>query len=1178
MALIIHNKAFKGKKLPMSAEELINDAVNNQKTDDFILILPTGRLNRFLKYEIIEKYFRINNQPSGKINIYNLEKFSGLCFQAVSKTNRFTKISESYRLALTEEAIDNCRLEFYKSRSRKLNHHVIERLANIVYGLREDGINSKSMFDDLSKLETDETGIKDFKKFKDIAHILVEYENLLSDKYIDAPYIIKYLLRNADEYFIKNPNIDKSYFDDLINADGNIKQILVYGFSEFKMPEVEFLSKFATSEIPVSVHLDFSEINGPLFGNLAEMKSTLLTAGYNFFYTDDEIINQHINPETELNSEPKYFLKRWLFNVEKDIKYRGLSDYLNIFEFDTQEDEVKYITKLIKYLILEHKYKASDIAVVSRNTDIYSTLLRSYFSIEGVPADFSDRYDLAQSPLVISVVSILDTIAGGFKYIDVFKTLDSSFLEIKNENGSSIDKSNLIKIAAELRLSKSNYSLNAEFWIKRISSMIEFLKPKLQSGEHEIYEMDRNIIAEKIESYEKALTDFKLFSGMLPKIKNLYSPDEFKLLIEKDIIARFNFIEKINGLYHDVNNKYSDNRGYDYDIAIERIERFSKALGVLLQIVNEFCSILKDRKSKTYPLSELLSKLKTAISGAKYQTRERQNYGVSVTAVEQIRHIPYKVTILCGLNDGVFPLPYKPEQFLGKELKDSEQRHLQSEQIQFYQFLINGAEYFGSKEKKVYLTYCNKISGFESARSSFIDSLIKVTGLEKDRNIFQISPENLSRYINLHPWLKSISNRFEASSMISRIIMEARLNHVRLDMSRYSDFANISGLIDYFEKVVTKQNLTADNSFYTLNEASKEYLEKSIDRVYSTTDFDTFAGCSYKYFANKILRLKSQEDDDNIFSSMDYGNILHSILYKFYLKLQSISSENWIRPETNPNYNLPELKPVNITKHIPNDLLMLLNEIIEKEFDDIRLDHPYIQSIKREILGTDKVKGWAEIFIESEYKRLEQFLSYPVLFELEFGMGSGIPQIELPNSIRLRGKIDRIELAGDSGYNPESQETKFTTVDYKSTDNGNFTNQKIQSGRSFQMPLYSVAINKILTNYFGINTKMKGAAYYILRPKVEKGKYKNTRLVLMTNNELAGTEFFKTNLKADINPQEMLDESIRAAEDIIIKITNSEFEALPADNQVCQYCDFQTVCKIRERSIIDSSHEEISEE
>lgn len=1172
MALIIHNRSFSKKLHKYQLDAVINYAISSNKIDDYFLIVPTGRLSRHLKYDIINSYFNLNNKPCGSPEIFNLNKFAEYCFFRINPNSNYKLISPPYRLSLIEDAMHNADLSFYKLAEKNLSYSVIERISNIVYGLREDGISSAKMLMELSNENPEQLGIKDKNKFSDIAKILIEYEKLLAQRYLDHPALLDKLNEQALNHYNVN-NGESSIFDKLLLSQSSKKQIFLYGFSEFKTPEVAFLSHFAKSSIPLCIHLEFSEINGPLFGNLDEMKSTLLSAGYDYFYTDDEYLMKDANPENELNSSAKDFLRRWLFNVERDIKYNGLNDIVNVYEFESTTAEITQISKLIKYLISKEGYSPYDIAVVSRNIGSYSQLLRSSFRLEKIPANFSDRFSLAESQVVISIISVLDTVAGSFKINDVFKTLESRFIEIYNESGELLDKSNLLQSARELRLTASNISLGKEFWLKRLSGIVEYLEGiKQEIDSKSGSKLDKSMIDAKIRSYNKAYLDFYAFSESLPVIPNRCTPDNFRKIIIDGIIKKFKIADTIKAMYDEAIYKYEDKFSYEYERAIENVEKFSRSLGEFVRIVDEMTFILNDNGKKNLQISDLINKLKVSISGAKYQTREKKNYGVTVTSIEQIRHIPFKITILCGLSDGAFPLPYKPESFLGKELKDSEQKHLQSEQIHFYQLLINGADFMKDKSKRIYLTYTNMDGKLEVTRSSFVDSFLKVTNLAEHNKVVNFkSDNNLINYQD-YPWFDSVSNRLESAELFAYEIANSIQLSDKLFGSEYNSetLSELSIIKKYANNYFQRFNMLKSGSFIFESNESKNQLKRAFDNKYSATDFENYASCSYKYFAKKVLRLKEQADEQILFTALEFGNIMHSALYHLYIDLQNKTDENWVLPKVNSSLNLPKLQPVNITKFNDRMIKMLFNEKIENEFKDIRLDHPVVRAVKREILGDDEHIGLAEEFIDAEYKRAATLNAFPVLLEFEFGSGfdsNGIPAIDIGNGIKLRGKIDRLELSLKEGFEDTNQSFMFTTVDYKSTKSGVSNDSKIRSGKSFQMPLYSIAIKKILKEYYNIEAELKGGIYYIIKTEGAKSIKDTSKAVLMTY-EKSKDLIQKSNIMTNEDVQNMLQNSVEYANEIVRKISQSEFIVNPESASACTFCAYQPVCRINERSII----------
>ena len=78
------------------------------------------------------------------------------------------------------------------------------------------------MFEELSRIEADSSGIKDYKKYSDIAKILIEYEKLLSDRYLDPPALLNLLIKYAESESLADADSKKTIFDDVLNSHSKI--------------------------------------------------------------------------------------------------------------------------------------------------------------------------------------------------------------------------------------------------------------------------------------------------------------------------------------------------------------------------------------------------------------------------------------------------------------------------------------------------------------------------------------------------------------------------------------------------------------------------------------------------------------------------------------------------------------------------------------------------------------------------------------------------------------------------------------------------------------------------------------------------------------------------------------------------------------------------------------------
>ena len=155
----------------------------------------------------------------------------------------------------------------------------------------------------------------------------------------------------------------------------------------------------------------------------------------------------------------------------------------------------------------------------------------------------------------------------------------------------------------------------------------------------------------------------------------------------------------------------------------EELEKKAKSLQKFNALLNELVAI---NDEKECAINDFADKLKTAVNTTKYQLDEKENIGINVTSIEQTRGVSYKIMILCGAIEGQFPLSFRTDKFLGKELPNSEQIHNDSEKILFYRYLTNNIPLLEAGEMQFYIFFPATLNKIKTIRSSFIDDLCDI--------------------------------------------------------------------------------------------------------------------------------------------------------------------------------------------------------------------------------------------------------------------------------------------------------------------------------------------------------------------------------------------------------------------------------------------------------------------
>ncbi|OGU15637.1 MAG: hypothetical protein A2X61_12100 [Ignavibacteria bacterium GWB2_35_12] len=1166
MPQILFNKSFEQNLNLAGSESLINYAIENDNPELANLIVPTGKLVNHLQLKAVRKYFERYNKPVTNFNILTLKSFVTSIFWKISNQKDYRLISDSYRFALFEEASEKAKLRFYKQSDKPLSSVILQKLSDLIYGLKEDGISVEQLKNELiSPGEYDED--IEPEKLSDIISLYETYQNLLGNKYLDYPELLN-LTNNIIE-------TDTNIIIRLFTAQS---RILFDGFSEFKQPEICFISFFADIPVPLAIVIDYSTLFGPLGATLENTILSLTNKGF-------KLISNEVNEEKLEAQEQnrKYFISKWLFTPETKVKGPDFKNIVKIFAADSRLDEVVSISRLVKYLIINNNYTAGEICICTRKPDNYSELFREIFSLYNIPVNISDRYPLDRSPVAISVFSLLDILTRGYRRDDIHRAVLSPYLSyLRNTNGDnkSIDGDNLYSVAINLRITGGARRGGAKFWETRLRSYIDALNikidklKKLSSADHMEIEKD---LAE-LSNIKKAFSDFVTLQKMLPKPSGKYLPSEFEDTIKEKILKNFNVRENILKLYDFIKSSKMLS-SIERTILLEEVERDGRAFSTMINLLGEFAFIYEERyPKKKFSLEELVNRFKTMVTSAKYQLREKHNYGVTVTSIEQTRGIPYKVMFLCGALDGEFPLSYQTDIFLGKPLPDSEEKHILSERMQFFQFLANDSESLNSGNKKIFITYPRYNEGEELVKSPFIDSLLKLVGAHKEDYEFNLSEmrKNIHRGTeddNEFEWLYSISNESEFLEYYTKEGLSKIPDNLITNMQTFTQSLDY---IKYFRnyKIAQIEHVSKIESEIIIDDK-----EAKKQNTFSVSDLETYASCPFKYFVRKHIKPVEEKIEDYALEATEKGSIYHNILYRFYSTLQDeqIKNENSDILITPKAAGIPVLASVRLFPEKKPYYIKLLKEIADDELKKIQYAHPFFELEAEEIIGTDKKYGVLEAWLKAELKRYNegwQFL--PSLFEFGFGLSfyhgksSTVQPVKINDDFYLRGKIDRIE------FLKQDNKIFLLVADYKSKSGSIGTFTQSTKNTSFQMPLYLLAAKNILEQYYDIHPELAGAVYYILNPKDVQ---EQPGIFYLKNND-----FFKLQIKGRkpgsiVTKNEMdfiLEETTEICTSIINSINNREFPVEPKPG-ACLYCDYKSICRIDEKTWVGFNGEDENE-
>lgn len=506
-----------------------------------------------------------------------------------------------------------------------------------------------------------------------------------------------------------------------------------------------------------------------------------------------------------------------------------------------------------------------------------------------------------------------------------------------------------------------------------------------------------------------------------------------------------------------------------------------------------------------------------------------QRNGPSIVNLMAVRGVPFKMVIVPGMVEKSFPplirqdaiLLDQERKVLNQSLrgKKHEPLPLKAEaRLNEERLLFRLA--IGAATERLILSYPRMEigTGKERLPSSFLLASVEaLTGKSVDFN--QI--EKFPGFVRIPFSEIAVKTPDEA---LDEVEYDLSVGQIKSATKNLGDLLYLREVSPFFEKGLRlessrwgKRTFTGYDGILDSKEALQILRERYsiFKRSISPTWIETYATCPYRYLLNGIMGVETltKPEKEGTISPLDRGKLIHDILYEFYSDL----------------------------KKERGALLRLRQEDLERLTETAR--KKFIEFEETGVIGFPMMwemekKSMLDCLRDFFNREIEETEFFPAYFEVRFGMKPyDVKKSEISteepvllnigkNTLRLRGKIDRIDLTQDG--------KRGRVRDYK-TGKVSAKKNEFQGGRTFQLPLYLHAARQLLSRiHRGI--EIESAEYYFL---------KESKLIPFEAAQLDAKEG---------ELQEILETLARGIEDGI-------FIPVP-DNQDCKYryCDFRMIC------------------
>ena len=271
-------------------------------------------------------------------------------------------------------------------------------------------------------------------------------------------------------------------------------------------------------------------------------------------------------------------------------------------------------------------------------------------------------------------------------------------------------------------------------------------------------------------------------------------------------------------------------------------------------------------------------------------------------------------------------------------------------------------------------------------------------------------------------------------------------------------------------------------------------------REMSVSAIETYLACPFKYFAQRVLRLEEEREEEDVMDPKAQGQFVHAVFEHFFKTWQ-------------------ERGHLGITPGNLDAARALFAEVVEEQIKPLPEAEAALERTR--MLGSTVAAGLGEVVFRMEAERptpvRERLLEYKLRGEFEFTGPHG------PKTIALHGVADRLDLLEDG---------TIRLIDYK-------LSSPPSKSRALQLPIYGLCAEQRLRNYNGRDWTLGEAAYIAFR-----GARKVTPLFTARSNR-----------------DEVLADAQEKLIDAVEHIEAGEFPPTPEGTHLCSYCGYAAVCR-----------------
>jgi len=666
-------------------------------------------------------------------------------------------------------------------------------------------------------------------------------------------------------------------------------------------------------------------------------------------------------------------------------------------------DEVRAVAREIRSLIISG-VEAGRITIMLPLRSKVAHLVREVLEDHGIPYNLHLDTPLSESPLVMSLLDILEAVLSDYDRDAVIRLLSSPYFNFH----FTIKGEEHVLRASDV----SEHSLKAgiiggrDAWSSSLRSLAAQIREEMEAAEDERTAGRLKLEHKKIE----------LVEGGIHHLFSLLSRLDGKLTIKQRADALRSILNHL-----DLVKNIEEN---DQDLYESEVRALSKFLSILdaMEMGENITP------SGEIDLSEFLARLRLLASTEGFYERDDNRNAVQVAGLRDSYLVRYDYVFIIGMVDGDIPYLAAGNAFI------REREAIKMGLLSKHDLLRHERFYF--------------LSALLSSNIRTYVSRPETNG--KDMLVPSCFFEDLERAFEMGSFGQ---DQEESSSLCCQSIVGQMLSkkltpeQVRVDLPLPLEEVCQRTSVECLERI-GEYDSPYDGVFADPTCIAELGSLLAKRGVYSPSRLESYARCPFRHYLNYVMSIEPVEAIETELTAQERGLLFHRIAYRFYSGLRAQGSTRF-------------------TEGRLDELTAQMKSIAEEELDKYHYQGPAWEAFRNSMLGTDARKGLLRAFLEKEVKNVSSLcpryfeLSFGLPLDDDADPSSSREPAEIDlggEKLKLRCRIDRVDATPDG---------RFVVLDYK-TGASTPSVSSIENGVALQLPRFIQAVENAMPDLKGI--------------------------------------------------------------------------------------------------------------